>query len=408
MEEQNMTKITKIYTFDFLRSMNRDGFKRNFSVNLSLENTDEEISNIELPEENIEICNLILFDDYQRLWNDPRTFLMKKEDFQYLLNNNYIETKNLTSLYEMNYKEKIITLALREKQECNFVYVYTKDEDLAIDLILNGITVKNTDLSDHFENTVLHNSDKDLVYYYDTCILMEHLKEIDFSNNTHIIPSCVLEELLSSKDCRKDDSIFFMFVYVYNKYKRNIKILHTQSFSQGGGKYSSTDLLILYTAIRYVTENSADNFIFLTQDNQLYLEATLQNQFRVSNKIDSDLEYTEENDTDSNENQNNHIDTYDYSNETDEERNERIRCVTHNYTMLPLSKFYYFPVLNVDFIHRVFTRNNMLVKPLENSKGKKYNRYAVKPGYFITFKDNTQTRYMILSFKDKTATIARI
>lgn len=241
--------------------------------------------------------NIILFDDYKLLWSAPKNYNLTKEDIQELVQSGKLIIENVSSLYadKITYKERLICKALTLNLN-NEVTVYTKNEEIALDLFLNGVTVKNeNEPSDILEN-IGKNPENNAVYIYDTCSLMKYLSKIDFSTNLHLIPICVLEELmrkgLNTSENNKISYVFKM-LNIFYEYPKNVIPIYTTTYTQGGGRYSYTDLLILYSSIRTKNEYRDKNIYFVTKDNQLFFEAVQLNIFNVVSK----LAYFDENNT---------------------------------------------------------------------------------------------------------------
>ena len=107
-----------------------------------------------------------------------------------LIKDNKLVVDNTPTLYSnVSEHDKIISFALVKSMEYD-VTVYTRNEELAIDLVLNKIKVKTDDYSSNFVNIGKSNDEND-IFIYDTCALLFNMEKIDFSKNYHYIPICV-------------------------------------------------------------------------------------------------------------------------------------------------------------------------------------------------------------------------
>lgn len=386
--------------------------------------------------------NVILFEDFKSIWNNPRSYNLSKEEIQKAIKEGKLMVEDIPSLYsdKITYKEKIICIALTLSLE-NEVIVYTKNEEIALDLFLNGLHVKNETIrAQDFEN-IGKNPENNELYLYDTCSIIEYLEKVDFSTNLHLIPICVLEELMQTKTQKSSNSIFFKLLNAFNLFPNNLKIIYSTTYTQGGGRFSYTDLLILYSSIAAKKDYKDKTFYFLTRDNQLYFEAIYLNIFNVidkpayleENTVQKDVQPEEEN-VDKTEDlcDNVQSDVLDEStqyydpvyfkeytsseiidtpleNENDavEEVKETSNLylhedindeITKNHSIIPIKVVKKFKVVDSNLIEHVYSSNFIVIPPIKQKKKNERRITKISVGCYITFKDNPQKYYRVMSF----------
>ena len=395
--------------------------------------------------------NLILHDIFKDICENKEKYNMGKQAIATLIKSGKLIVESMPTVYEkVAIRDKIICLALIKGEEYD-VTVYTKDQKLALDLVLNGIKAKNVDCSKKFVN-IGKSQEKGDIYIYDTCTLITNMEKIDFSKNIHYFSTCVLEELFKDSS---DNGTFFKFLHVFNEYPEHVKILNTASSTQKGGRYSYTDLLILYSSIRSKNEFRDKNITLVTDDRQLYFEAMYLNLFNVTNKFnyfdvksyveedsandevleqeeiqeesyechesattllselveDAILDAITEEDIESDESE-----TFLEQEEENAERTmsleEKVVEVTNNYKVLPLKKLHRKNVVNLpEIIERVYSPKFLLITPVLRRKLEKdftAETFILKVGYYITFKNNPTVSYKVVGINNLIATLERI
>lgn len=402
--------------------------------------------------------NVILYDDYEKFVKNQKDFLLNREQLQNLITEGKLKIESIPSLYkDISYHDKIIYLAIL-KGITNDITVYTESEKIAIDLIINNISVENHEKSDVFIN-IGKSTEKNEVYFYDTCSLIELYKEIDFSKNTHYITTCVLEELMRGDKKKIKESVFFNLLYILNKYKENVKIISTSSYTQGGGRYSYTDLLILYNAIR---ANTSQKITFVTQDNQLYFEAIALNLFKVVSNFDyiTSSETTKEIESDSiiilkdtsnddellnnesmevklkkddsndtvledkknyelNEEITEEYDILEYEPKSDKsivdlkddkkDLQEKVKMITNDYNSLPVIKINKLKFISSELVCNVYNGRFAIVPPYKKCAFPHITpKYKVSVGFFVSFVDNPEKLYKIIGITSKYAHLLKI
>lgn len=388
----------------------------------------------------------ILFETFQNISNKEKKNLYKiqKDEVFLLIKDNKLVVDNTPTLYSnVSEHDKIISFALVKSMEYD-VTVYTRNEELAIDLVLNKIKVKTDDYSSNFVNIGKSNDEND-IFIYDTCALLFSMEKIDFSKNYHYIPICVLEELIKNLNTHLNVDVtgsLFKLLYIYNKYPEHVKILNTVSSTQKGGRYSYTDLLILYSTIRLKNELVDSNITLVTNDRQLAFEAMQLKIFDVTSKLsyfedkkvveeDICIVLNEKNDEEEESEQDEILDEltddrglYDIeefieSEIYEEVNNESIMSLeqkvinfTQNYKVLPLRKLHRKNVVNLpDVIEHVYNENFRLITPVlrrKLEKGFTAQTYIVKVGYYITFKTNPGVSYRVVGINNLIATLQKI
>lgn len=391
----------------------------------------------------------ILYKTFNTIWSKEKKYKISREELNLLIKENKLIIANEQSLYQnVSEHDQMICFALSNNLKYD-VTVFTKNQELALDLLLSGIKVKTENYSTNFVN-IGKSDEKNDIYVYDTCVLLNNIEEIDFSKNTHYIPVCVLEELINNNDISNPkviDEAFFKCIYVYNKYPQNVKILNTVTSTQRGGRYSYTDLLILYSTIRLKNELKDRNISLVTKDRQLFFESMYMNLFNVVNKFDyfedkahveenthmhseesEDLKEQEESTDDIVEDILNDAYICDESettskdfleSEENEDSTESITSLekdvinfTNNYKELPLRKLHRKNVVNLpEVIEHVYNENFRLITPVlrrKLEKGFTAQTYIVKVGYYITFKNNPGVSYRVVGINNLIATLTRI
>lgn len=388
----------------------------------------------------------ILFETFQNISNKEKKNLYKiqKDEVFLLIKDNKLVVDNTPTLYSnVSEHDKIISFALVKSMEYD-VTVYTRNEELAIDLVLNEIKVKTDDYSSNFVNIGKSNDEND-IFIYDTCALLFSMEKIDFSKNYHYIPICVLEELIKNQNTHLNVDVtgtLFKLLYIYNKYPEHVKILNTVSSTQKGGRYSYTDLLILYSTIRLKNELVDSNITLVTNDRQLAFEAMQLKVFDVTSKLsyfedkkvveeDICIVLDEKNDEEEESEQDEILDELtddrglyeieefieseiyeEVNNESIMNLEQKVINFTKNYKVLPLRKLHRKNVVNLpDVIEHVYNENFRLITPVlrrKLEKGFTAQTYIVKVGYYITFKTNPGVSYRVVGINNLIATLARI
>ena len=388
----------------------------------------------------------ILFETFQNISNKDKKNLYKiqKDEVFLLIKDNKLVVDNTPTLYSnVSEHDKIISFALVKSMEYD-VTVYTRNEELAIDLVLNGIKVKTDDYSSNFVNIGKSNDEND-IFIYDTCALLFNMEKIDFSKNYHYVPICVLEELIKNLNTHLNVDVtgsLFKLLYIYNKYPEHVKILNTVSSTQKGGRYSYTDLLILYSTIRLKNELVDSNITLVTNDRQLAFEAMQLKIFDVTSKLsyfedkkvveeDICIVLDEKNDEEEESEQDEILDELtddrglyeieefleseiyeEVNNESIMSLEQKVINFTKNYKVLPLRKLHRKNVVNLpEVIEHVYNENFRLITPVlrrKLEKGFTAQTYIVKVGYYITFKTNPGVSYRVVGINNLIATLARI
>lgn len=356
-------------------------------------------------------------------------FLITNEEISSLIRARKLNIYDLSSSYDnVSNHDMVIYLANMLYSKNYTPIIYTCDAETALDLILMDFTVKSIYAID--ESKKCEDLDNDVVYFYDTCYFMEHLFDIDFSSNHHIFPVSMLEELLPNN---KESKYFFVFLYLYNKYRKNIEIIFTERSTQKKGRYSYTDLVHLFYCMNLANSEKYKNkkVIFMTLDNQLYYEALSIPNFEVSsfqNLVDMVTENKEEVyddavifDTEEDEvivGPNEIMDDNEDCEKILESIDEKVNRLTSDHTEIPFIKFYNAKVISCDrldnIIEHVYDNNYLFKKPLLCSKKQKnkFNLagdcYSIKVGYHISFKDKPQELYIISGFTSNTAIIKKL
>lgn len=190
---------------------------------------------------------IVLYETYYNMYKNPHNYQILQDELLELIQTKRLIIESVPSLYQQTTeRDKIISLALLKSSDYE-VTVYTKDEKLALDLLLNDIHVQNRDFAHLFTN-IGKSEEKEDIFVYDTSTLLQYMNKIDFSKNFHYLFTCVLEELLFTKP-HTDHSPLFKMLYILNTYPDHVKIIPTVSSTQQKGRYSSTDFLILCSTI---------------------------------------------------------------------------------------------------------------------------------------------------------------
>ena len=388
----------------------------------------------------------ILFETFQNISNKDKKNLYKiqKDEVFLLIKDNKLVVDNTPTLYSnVSEHDKIISFALVKSMEYD-VTVYTRNEELAIDLVLNEIKVKTDDYSSNFVNIGKSNDEND-IFIYDTCALLFNMEKIDFSKNYHYVPVCVLEELIKTPNTHLNVDVtgsLFKLLYIYNKYPEHVKILNTVSSTQKGGRYSYTDLLILYSTIRLKNELEDSNITLVTNDRQLAFEAMQLKIFDVTSKLryfedknvveeDICIVLDEKNDEEEESEQDEILDELiddrglyeieefieseiyeEVNNESIMSLEQKVINFTKNYKVLPLRKLHRKNVVNLpDVIEHVYNENFRLITPVlrrKLEKGFTAQTYIVKVGFYITFKTNPGVSYRVVGINNLIATLQKI
>lgn len=325
--------------------------------------------------------------------------------------------------------------------------VYTVDEAVAIDLLALDIkantlftTMKKIDKQ--YIAPKKSDTESDNIYVYDTCYFMNNYTDIDFTHNIHVFPLSTLEEFMTRNNAKKKFKYFslFIFLYLYNKYRDNIRIMSTPTSTQNGGRFSYTDLIHLFYTMELSSQIKGKNVILMTNDSALYLEAlTIPNiKVRTAFMIGKDKSMYEKTGNINcgkdpyfdNENSENFSETlintlnvdesviHDFEEKvTDytEDKRSNTEILTKNYTQVPYTDFYEAKVVvnsSLDnIIQSVRDYDHKLRKPIKCST---YQRkffkligdcYTLKVGYLISFKENPNMLYRIIKLKNGVASL---
>lgn len=390
----------------------------------------------------------ILFETFKNISNKEKKgeYKILRDELDLLIKENKLTVQTMQTLYpNVCEHDKIICFALSNSIEYD-VIVCTKNQELTVDLVLNGIKVKTEDYSANFVN-IGKSDEKNDIYVYDTCFLLTNIEKVDFSKNTHYIPVCVLEELINNNDTSNPNVIsdaFFKCIYAYNKYPENVKILNTVSSTQRGGRYSYTDLLILYSTIRSKIELKDSNITLVTKDRQLFFESMYINLFNVIDKFDyfgtkdfvgleddmyTDVERDEEiyeeleqEEKKCDEHRYDKIfegafdgifdEIFDLEENSQEEEVSIEEKITNYHKVLPLKKLHRKNVVNLpEVIEHVYNDRFIVVAPIlrrKLEKGFTAQTFMVKVGYYITFKSDPTAYYRVSAINNLVATLQKV
>lgn len=398
---------------------------------------------------------IVLYETYYNMYKNPHNYQILQDELLELIQTKRLIIESVPSLYQQTTeRDKIISLALLKSSDYE-VTVYTKDEKLALDLLLNDIHVQNRDFAHLFTN-IGKSEEKEDIFVYDTSTLLQYMNKIDFSKNFHYLFTCVLEELLFTKP-HTDHSPLFKMLYILNTYPDHVKIIPTVSSTQQKGRYSSTDFLILCSTIYAKNQEKKQKITLLTSDHQLFYEAMYFNQFSVASSLPyfDDIPLTSINEEESISRETSEIETETIvdsptneisADETEKEPDtevldpildsentenliltpvlqednlsdkevlqKKIIQLTNHYTKLPLIHYQRKYVLDLpEIIEHVYNNHFFMPKPLDK---KQVNRnfsnlsYRIKIGYYITFKDNPEIYYKVMEIKKCKAILERI